>query len=83
MLKRLQGQDASLFRSWISKQEDTVIDVGGERYLIQFISKNELQDEIESDPELKQILAQADSEIADGQLYSTEDILTAIDRGEI
>lgn len=83
MLKRLQGQDASLFRSWISKQEDTVIDVGGERYLIQFISKNELQEEIESDPELKQILAQADSEIADGQLYSTEDILTAIDRGEI
>lgn len=83
MLKRLQGEDASLFRSWINKKEDTLIDVGGERYLIQFISKNELQDEIESDPELQQILAQADREIAEGQQYSTEDILKAIERGEI
>jgi len=83
LLKRLEGKDATLFRSWINKSEDTVIDIDGERYLIQFVARNEIQDEIESDPELERIIRDAKKDIAEGNLYTTEEILQAIERGEI
>jgi len=83
MLKKLEGQDAIIFKSWLDKNTDTVVDVDGRRYLVQEIQGPSVQEEVESDPELKRIILQAKQDITDGNVFTTDEILEAIERGEI
>lgn len=41
------------------------------------------REEVESDPELKRIILQAKQDIADGNVFTTDEILEAIERGKI
>jgi hypothetical protein len=41
------------------------------------------KEEIESDPELKRSIVRAKKDISDGNVYTTEEIFDAIERGEI
>lgn len=80
--KRIVGSDAEVFKQWLEQDRNTVIDLDGKLYLVSPL-KNEVQEEIESDPELKKIIQQAKKDIAKGDLYSADDILDAIKRGDI
>ena len=83
MAKKLQGLDAELFKKWVNQSTDTIIDVDGKRYLVKVLEENVVKKEIESDPELKEMLKRANKDIEEGHLYSTDDIIEAIERGEI
>ncbi|MBP1988721.1 hypothetical protein [Paenibacillus eucommiae] len=82
MIKKLDETSAELFKTWLHDSESTILDVEGKRYLIQPL-QNIVQEEIESDPELKQLILQAKKDIANGNVFSTEDILEAIENGDI
>ncbi|WP_134701018.1 hypothetical protein [Ammoniphilus sp. YIM 78166] len=80
--KKIVGSDAEVFKQWLEQDENTVIDLDGKLYLVRPL-KNDVQEEIESDPELKKIIQHAKKDIENGDLYLTDDILDAIERGEI
>ncbi|WP_134700985.1 hypothetical protein [Ammoniphilus sp. YIM 78166] len=80
--KKIVGSDAEVFKQWLEQDENTVIDLDGKLYLVKPL-KNEVQEEIESDLELKKIIQHAKKDIVNGDLYLTDDILDAIERGEI
>jgi len=82
MLKKLEGNHAELFKAWFHDNEDTIVDIEGKHYLIKPL-KNIVQEEIESDKELKALIMQAKQDIADGELYSTDDIIEAIEKGQL
>ncbi|MBU9723835.1 MULTISPECIES: hypothetical protein [Bacillaceae] len=83
MAKKLYGLEAELFKGLIKESTKSIVDVEGNRYLIQQIEANEVEKEIESDPELREMIKRADEDIKRGRLYTTEEILDAIDRGEV
>ncbi|TLS54122.1 hypothetical protein FE782_01895 [Paenibacillus antri] len=82
MLKKLEGNDAELFKEWIYEHKDTIVDVEGKHYLVKPLS-NIVQEEIESDSELKALIMQAKRDIAEGTLYSTDDLIEAIEKGQL
>jgi len=83
MAKKLQGMDAQLFKKWINQSSDTITDVDGQRYLVKVLEENIVKKEIESDPEIKKMIKKAEKDIEEGYLFSTDDIIKAIERGEI
>lgn len=80
--KKLEGQDAALFRNWINKTGNTVIDLDGQKFIVKPV-QNEVQEEVESNPELKNMLLKSKKDIANGRLYSTEEVIKQIERGEV
>ena len=83
MLKRLEGTDAAQFQRLI-EEENTIILVDGTPYLITRLPfLNEIGLEIESDPELKASITRAKQDIQAGRVYSTEDALALLERGEV
>ncbi|MFV8826784.1 hypothetical protein [Alkalihalobacterium sp. APHAB7] len=83
MAKKLYGKDAQTFKKWVNQGAETIIDIDGQRYLIQALQESRVKIEIESDPELREMIKRADKDIENGNLFNTEDILEAIERGEI
>lgn len=82
MLKKLEGNHAELFKTWILDDEDTIVDIEGKHYLVKPL-KNIIQEEIESDSELKAIITQAKRDIDNEELYSTDDLIEAIEKGQL
>lgn len=82
MLKKLEGNHAELFKLWVHDNEDTIVDIEGKHYLVKPL-ENIVQAEIESDKELKALIIQAKQDIASGDLYSTDDIIEAIEKGQL
>jgi hypothetical protein len=82
MLKKLEGTQAELFKAWFHDHEDTIVDIEGKHYLVKPL-KNIVQEEIESDSELKELIRQAKKDIANGEVYSTGDIIEAIEKGQL
>lgn len=76
--KKLVGQDAVLFRDWINKTGNTVIDLDGQKFIVKPV-QNEVQEEVESDPKLKKMLLKSKEDIANGRLYSTEEVIEKIE----
>lgn len=83
MAKKLVGAEALIFRRVLNKTESTVVDLEGDLFVIHPLREDSIISDIEKDPELRRMLERADEDIKDGKLYSTEDILEAIERGEI
>lgn len=82
MLKRLEGTDAEQFQRLI-EEENTIILVDGTPYLIARLPfLNDIGLEIESDPQLKASIERAKQDIKAGHVYSTEDAIQMIERGE-
>ncbi|OMF00531.1 hypothetical protein MHI48_02615 [Paenibacillus sp. FSL H7-0942] len=82
MLKKLEGDHAELFKSWFHSKKDTIVDIEGKHYLIKPL-ENVVQEEIESDLELKTLIMQAKKDISSGRVYSTDDIIDAIEKGNL
>lgn len=55
MLKKLEGDNAELFKTWFHSKKDTIVDIEGKHYLIKPL-ENVVQEEIESDMELKSLI---------------------------
>jgi hypothetical protein len=82
MLKKLEGTNAELFKTWVHDNKDTIVDIEGKHYLVKPI-KNIVQEEIESDNELKELIQQAKKDIANGEVYSTDQIMDAIEKDQL
>ena len=80
--KKLKGFDAHLFRSIFEKGKSTLIELDGQKFLVKPI-QSELEEEIESDIELKKMLEESKISIAKGETYSTKNVLDLIERGDI
>lgn len=48
MLKKLEGNNAELFKTWFHDNKDTIVDIEGKHFLIKPL-ENMVQEEIESD----------------------------------
>lgn len=85
--KRLYGKDAAFFQSLIRENnEDTVVDVNNTRYVIRSLendNSNSVQEDIESNQDLKQMIKESKKDIQGGHLFSSEEVLDMIERGEI
>lgn len=83
MLKRLEGTDAEQFQRFIG-DENTIVVVDGIPYLVARLPfMNDIGLEIEADPELKASIGRAKQDIKSGRVYSTEDAIEMLERGEI
>ncbi|KPV43978.1 hypothetical protein [Alicyclobacillus ferrooxydans] len=82
MLKRLEGADAEQFQRFIG-DDNTIVIVDGTPYLVARLPfMNEVGLEIEVDAELKASIARAKQDIKAGRVYSTEEALEMLERGE-
>jgi hypothetical protein len=83
MLKRLEGADAEQFQRFIG-DENTIVLVDGTPYLVARLPfMHEIGSEIETDPELKASIERAKQDIRAGRVYSTEEAIEMLERGEI
>ena len=83
MLKRLEGTDAEQFQRFIG-DENTIIIVDGTPYLVARLPfLNEIGLDIEGDPGLKASIERAKQDIKAGQVFSTEEAIEMLERGEI
>lgn len=82
MIRKLDGTNAELFKTWFNDNENTIVDIEGKHYLIKPL-QNMVQEEIESDPELKMLIMQAKENIVNGEVYTTQEIVDAIENGEL
>jgi len=83
MLRRLEGEKAEHFKEIVSEDETTVVQVGQNRYLIaRFPIFNEVQFDIESDPSLAAEIEQANKDIVEGRVYTTEEAIRMLERGD-
>lgn len=78
--KKLEGHDAALFRNWVNKTGNTVIDIDGQNSIVKPV---QIQEEVESNPELKDMLIISKEDIAHGRVYTTEEVIKQIEHGEI
>ena len=83
-MKKLEGYAADLIKDIIHDGE-SIIEVEGKKYHLTLIDDSEstVKEDVEADPELKQKLLRAKKDIAEGNVYSTDDVLEMIDQGEI
>ncbi|MHB1682744.1 MAG: hypothetical protein ACYCYO_07955 [Bacilli bacterium] len=83
MLKRLEGVKAEQFREIVSGDETTVVQVGQNRYIITRLPIiNEVQFDIESDPSLATEIEEANRDIAEGRVYTTEEAIRILASGD-
>ncbi|SET80093.1 hypothetical protein SAMN05421676_108111 [Salinibacillus kushneri] len=83
-MRKLDGYEAELIKGLIHEGE-SVIEIDGRKYHLTLIEEPEttVQEDVDTDPELKQKLLQAKKDILDGKVYSTDEVLEMIDQGEI
>lgn len=80
--KKLVGQDAAVFKSWINQSGNTIIDLDGQKYVVRPV-QNEIQEDLESDTELREMILHSKTDIANGEVYSTQEVIKKIERGEV
>ena len=83
-MKKLKGYAAEVIKD-IIREGDSVFEIDGRKYFLSLIEESEttLGEDVEQDTELKQKLLQAKKDILEGNVYSTEDILEMIQKGEL
>ena len=81
MVKRLDGPDAEQFHRVVDA-ENTIVVVDGVPYLIARLPLlNEVDLEIEGDPDLKASIRRAKKDIRMGRVYTTEEAVRLLDEG--
>lgn len=79
---KLNDEEAKLIRSWINEKE-SVVEVDGEKYLVTIDRiESTVREDVEADPELKQSILRAKRDVAEGNVYTTEELLEMIENGE-
>jgi len=83
MLRRLEGEKAEQFKEIMRDDETTVVQIGQNRYVITRLPfLNEVQFDIESDPSLAAEIEEANRDIAEGRVYTTEEAIRMLERGD-
>lgn len=82
MIRKLDGINAEMFKTWFHDSENTIVDIEGKHYLIKPLP-NMIQEEIQNDPELQMLIIQAKENIANGEVYTSQEIMDAIENGEL
>lgn len=83
MLRRLEGDKAEQFKEIVSGDETTIVQIGQSRYLIARLPVlNEVQFDIESDPSLAAEIEEANRDIAEGRVFTTEEAIRMLERGD-
>lgn len=83
MLRKLEGEKADQFREMINGDETTVVQVGQTRYLIARLPiVNDVQFDMETDPLLVSEIEEANRDIAEGRVYTTEEAARMLERGD-
>ena len=83
MLRKLEGERAEQFKEIISGDETTIVQVDKNRDLIARLPiVNEVPFDIESDPSLAAEIEEANWDIAEGRVYTTEEAIRMIERGD-
>ncbi|WNS75144.1 hypothetical protein RRV45_20055 [Bacillus sp. DTU_2020_1000418_1_SI_GHA_SEK_038] len=83
MAKKIEGIEAVIIKKILNKKSKAVIDVEGEVFVIQRLKEDTILSDIETDIELKDMLERADKDILNGRLYSSDELLEAIEKGDI
>lgn len=83
MAKKIEGIEAVIIKKILNKKSQAVIDIEGEVFVIQRLKEDTILSDIEKDIELKDMLERADKDILNGRLYSSDELLEAIERGDI
>ncbi len=83
-MKKLEGNEAKLFKE-IIQEDEMIVEVDGKNYYLSVIETSEttVKEDVEIDPHLKQKLLQAKKDIMDENIYSTEEVLELIDQGKV
>lgn len=83
-MKKLNGYAAEVMRDIISEGEST-FEIDGKKYHLTLVEEQEttIKEDVERYPELKQKLLQAKKDILDGKVYSTDEVLEMIKKGEV
>lgn len=83
MLRKLEGEKADQFKEMINGDETTVVQVGQTRYLIARLPiVNDVQFDMETDPLLVSEIEEANRDIAEGRVYTTEEAARMLERGD-
>lgn len=83
MLRRLEGDKAEKFKEIVSENETTVVQIDQNRYLIARLPiLNEVQFDIESDPSLADEIEEANKDIVERRVYTTEEAIRMLERGD-
>jgi hypothetical protein len=86
-MKRLEGHQAEVLKG-IMNDGETIFEIDGRRYEISVISGKDLRgttvkDDVESDPELMEILMQAKKDIQSASNYNSDEMREMIRRGDL
>lgn len=83
-MKKIEGEMADVMKEIISAG-DSVVEIEGKKYYLSLIEKPEttVAEDVEVDPELKQKLLQAKSDILNGKTYTTDEVVEMINQGEL
>ncbi len=82
MAKNVEGIEAVIIKKILNQKSKAVIDIDGEAFVIQRLKEDTILSDIETDIELKEMLERADKDILNGRLYSSDELLEAIERGD-
>ncbi len=84
LMKRLNGYAAEVIKEIICEGE-SMFEIDGKRYFLSLIEEPEttVREDVESDPELKQKLLQAKKDILEGNIFSTNEVLEMVEKGEL
>lgn len=82
MAKNVEGIEAVIIKKILNQKSKAVIDIEGEVFVIQKLKEDTILSDIKTDIELKEMLERADKDILNGRLYSSDELLEAIERGD-
>ncbi|MFD0958358.1 hypothetical protein [Paenibacillus chungangensis] len=86
-MKKLEGHQADVIEG-IMNDGETIFEIKGVRYEISTISEKDMRnttvkEDVESDPELMEILMQAKRDIQSGNYYTSDEMREMIRRGDL
>lgn len=83
-MRKLKGYAAEVIKD-IIREGESIFEIDGKKYFLSLVDESDttLREDVEQDPELKQKLLQAKKDILEGKVYTTEDILEMIQKGEL
>ena len=84
MMKKLNKYEAEIIKEMI-REGESVFEVDGKKYALSLIdeSKTTVGEDIEANPELKEMLLQAKKDILEENIFSTDEVIEMIEQGKL
>ena len=83
-MKKLNKYEAEIIKEMI-REGESVFEVDGKKYALSLIdeSKTTVGEDIEANPELKEMLLQAKKDILEENIFSTDEVIEMIEQGKL